>query len=168
MYELHAKVESLSEVRVSGNSQSDVALNVVIRNLSENGSESTVTKVNNLIRDGLKIRGVSVAKAERKESPHVTKPGVVIASFKNTEEKSKVMKDKKILKDSVMYRDVYLANDQPLAERKMMSNFRTGHELFVRVTVHSVNQAVPGRVPHRTEVGVALVAPTAAGMGVLV
>ena len=57
-----------------------IARNVVIRELPEHEGENTLANVNNLFRDHLKRRDVSVTGAVRKESIG-RKPCVVVVTF---------------------------------------------------------------------------------------
>jgi len=57
-------------------------LNVVIKNIAETSNENVMMKVNGVIREGLKLRGVEVAQAVRKISHHSRYPGVIIATCK--------------------------------------------------------------------------------------
>ena len=115
--------DKLSNINVSG-PVNDRSLNVVIRGLPESSNENINSKVNTMIKDGLQIRNVSVKSAERKVSKSPSKPGVVIATFKNGDDKRKVMTDKSSLKDSRQYKDIYINHDQSREQRLMTSNFK--------------------------------------------
>ena len=78
-----------------------------------------------MTKEGLQIRNVSVKSTIRKVSKAPSKPGVIIASFRNAEDKRKVMSEKSSLKDSMQYRDVYIHHDQSHEQRLMASNFKT-------------------------------------------
>ena len=69
------------EIPQPGNPQSDLALNVVIRNLPEKDNETTPFVVNALVKDGLKLKDIVCVSAERKRSFNDRYPGVVIAKF---------------------------------------------------------------------------------------
>ena len=99
---------------------SDRSLNVVIRGLPETDNENLNNKVNAVLRDGLQIRNVQIKSVERKTSNSSSKPGVVITSFKNKEDKRKVMTAKSNLKDSRQHRD----HDHSREQRLMTSNFK--------------------------------------------
>ncbi len=62
---------------------SDITLNVVIRDLPETQNENTKSKVNAMIRDGLRLSDVTCSTAVRKRSPNDGKPGLIIASFRS-------------------------------------------------------------------------------------
>jgi hypothetical protein len=122
--EMNCKIQNISS---GGNSvlvQPDLSLNVVIKDLSESPNENTKSKVNSLIRTGLKIADVSCVKAERKKSSNVNKPGLIIATFSSHEDKRKVMANKTSLLSSGQFKDVYISHDQTHAERTMANNFR--------------------------------------------
>lgn len=125
--------------RNTGTTDSDRPLRVVVRNLPEAINEDICEKVDGLIHDGLRIRDVTVEKAERLASRHDSKPGVVVAQFRNQEDKKRVMVAKKVLKNSRQYNQVYINHDQSREERNMARNMRTllngvnrGHTLQVR------------------------------------
>ncbi|WAQ97664.1 hypothetical protein MAR_030354 [Mya arenaria] len=62
--ELKAKVDSLADNRpASGN---DISRNIIIRALAEIQNENTVSRVNTLVKDVLKLRGITCESAERK------------------------------------------------------------------------------------------------------
>ena len=58
------------------------SVNVAIRDLPKSANENLSSKVNSLIKEGLDINDVSVARTERKVSRVQSKPGVVTAKFK--------------------------------------------------------------------------------------
>ena len=99
--------------------------NLHIRNLPQSRSENIDSKVNGLIRDGLKLGNIKVGSAERK-APHEgsDKPGVVVATLKTTEDKKSVMMAKNKLKNNRQYSTVYINHDQTKNERLLADNFR--------------------------------------------
>ena len=123
METLNTKVSSLvsSEQR---SPSSGISLNVVIRNLPESLNENLDEKINVLIKDSLSVKNISVACSDRKTSKRPTVPGVVIAKFKSTEDKSKIMAAKPQLKNSRQHSNVYINHDQSLQERKSASNLK--------------------------------------------
>ena len=60
----------------------------------------------------------------RKDSRSESKPGVVIASFYNAEDKATVMKEKSKLKNSRQCKDIFIHHDQSHEQRIMASNFK--------------------------------------------
>lgn len=74
-------------------------LNFIVRNMNERNGENVKNRVNGLIKDGLRIRDVTVVSAERKVSRN-RKPGVIVAKCKSEQDVSKVLKNKKRLKKS--------------------------------------------------------------------
>ncbi|CAC5416100.1 unnamed protein product [Mytilus coruscus] len=87
----------------------------VVKMLSETDAEKTdseLTKnwVSAIIRDGLRLHDVRVVKATRMESKG-NRPGRVIASVENEEQKEKLMKSKRKLKYSRDYQKVYIENE---------------------------------------------------------
>ena len=81
-----------------------------------------------IFRDGLKLKDVSALKAERKhiENQKDSKPPIIVASLKNTEDKQKVMSNKRKLNDDRnKHKRVFIHNDQTKAERLQTANFKT-------------------------------------------
>ena len=118
---LSGKLDSLQNIDHSH----DRSLNIATRGLPESNNEHLNDKVNNVIRTGLKIRNITVRKAERKVSRSPSKPGVVIASFRSAEDKRNVMAEKSKLKDNTQFQDVFIQHDESREQRVMASNFRT-------------------------------------------
>ncbi|MEW8341803.1 MAG: hypothetical protein AB2708_18305, partial [Candidatus Thiodiazotropha taylori] len=102
----------------------DISLNVAIRGLDETVGENVGSRVNTLIKDGLNVRNVIVERAERKLSENSSKPGVVIVSFKDREDKELVMSAKSKLKHNRQYSHVFINNNQTREQRLMSTNFR--------------------------------------------
>ena len=103
----------------------DISLNIVIRELPETTNENVVTKVDALIKDGLKIRNLTAVTAVRKASRTENKPGIIIATLRSSEDKKKIMTSKKMLKGHSSYGTVYINHDQTTQERRLASNMRT-------------------------------------------
>jgi len=118
------KLDQISERTTGANNCVNLALNIVIRNLPEHNNENTMDKVNKLIKDGLKVADVECYQALRK-GHNTNTHRVIVASFRSSEDKRKVMVDKKNLKNSDMYKTVYIHHDQSVTERVMSENFRT-------------------------------------------
>ena len=78
----------------------DISLNIVIRNLPEGRDENVINKVNGLIKDGLKLRDITVTEAARKNSGRMGRPGLIVAKCRSAEEKETIMNAKKKLPDS--------------------------------------------------------------------
>jgi hypothetical protein len=98
---------------------------VIIRNLPYTKNEDVTSKVNGLITDGLKIRNVTVIGAERKESRFDSRPGVVVAKFRNNDDKRTVMQGKRTLKHHKTFSNVYINHDQTIEERRVAASMRT-------------------------------------------
>lgn len=122
---VNTKIESLSNSATVNNSDNDITLNIVIRDLPETENENTAIKVNKLIKDGLKVHGVTCKSADRKNSRSSSKPGLVIAKMRSHEDKRKVMSNKSKLLDHQQYSGVFVQHDQSQADRVMANNFRT-------------------------------------------
>lgn len=95
----------------------------IVRNLSERDNEDVKQRVNNVINDGLKLR-ITIETAVRKVNRINSKPGLIVATCKYTEDKDAIMKRKKDLKNSRRYENVFIENDIPPHQRKLNSNLR--------------------------------------------
>ena len=126
LQQLEDRVNQLEErLPVSLDSKSqDRSLNVVIRNLAEAQGENVTDKVNDLVRNTLKIQNLEVESAERKRSFNERKTGVIIATFKSKEDKEKVMKGKSGLGRSRQYKTVYIDHDKSPEQRRNEANLR--------------------------------------------
>ena len=129
--ELHKKLNKLettvSETRQSNSMQNDQAdrkRNIVIRNLDEREHENVLQRTNNVISEGLKLRNISFESATRKISRNNSKPGIIIATCKNDQDKESIMSVKRELKNSSRYQKVFVENDLPPGQRKLNSNLR--------------------------------------------
>lgn len=111
----------------------DTYLNIVIRNLPESAVENTKAKVKTFLQEALKV-DIDLENAERKMARNDIESGVIIASCKSKEDKSKIMKAKSQLRNSRTFRNVYIEHDLPRKDRNTMSNFRTlaNVRIFVR------------------------------------
>ena len=117
--------EKLSGIQITQScDHTDISLNVAIRNLRETVNENLNGKVDTLIKDALKVRDVKVIATERKGTENRNNPGVVIARFRSSEDKKKVMLAKNKLKDNRQYPNVFIHHDQSREERLMASNLR--------------------------------------------
>ena len=56
-----------------------------------------MNKVNTLLRDGLKLKNIKVTQCERKSS-RGQKPGIIVATMENAEQKHEIMRKSPILK----------------------------------------------------------------------
>ncbi|CAC5379160.1 unnamed protein product [Mytilus coruscus] len=68
-------------------SREDHQNNVIIRNLTESKNENLLNKLDGLLKDGLKLKEISVKSPDRKKSSNDSRPGVIIVSFESSEEK---------------------------------------------------------------------------------
>lgn len=68
--------------------------NIIVRYLPEREDENVRNRVNDIIQDSLKLKGISVITAERKTTKHPSKPGVILATMDSYESKQSVMKYK--------------------------------------------------------------------------
>lgn len=120
------KLDEISEkIESTESADKDLSYNIVIRNLPESVNENLKVKVSALIREGLKLNGVSICKAVRKQSRSVHVSGVVIATFNSKENIRDVMAAKQKLKESRQYSNVYIQKDLTLQQRMERKNFKT-------------------------------------------
>lgn len=116
--------DQVNDIAESINSdRSNIGLNIVVHNLPESSNEQVCNKVNTLIRDGLKLKDVTVSGAERKQS-HGKKAGIIIARYRSSSDKQKIMSVKKCLSDHKQFSKVYINHDQCKSERLMQNNLR--------------------------------------------
>ena len=128
--DLEAQVKDLSYEKTDLGPSGYIDLRIVLRNVPGTRDKNVTDTVNGIIRDGLKLRDIEVVKAERKLSDrqqgHDSRPPVILASFKSTEDKRIVMSNKKKLKDDRnKHKRVFIHNDQTKAERIQRANFQT-------------------------------------------
>ena len=117
-------------------SAADISLNVIVRNLPESPNENVANKVNALIRDGLKIKDVSVVSAERKTSRKENEHGLIVAKCSSADDKKKIMTNKRHLKSDRKYSKVYINHDMCKNDRVLVSNLKSiakavGHDKLV-------------------------------------
>ena len=119
-----------------GDTMNKRELNIILRNVPERKNEAICDTVNAILKDGLRLRDVSVTKAERlyiqnsekgnKGKDRNTKPGVIVASLRNKDDKRKVTENKKKLNDSRNRHEcVFIHSDQSREERLQRSNLKT-------------------------------------------
>ncbi|KAL4240044.1 hypothetical protein ACF0H5_000839 [Mactra antiquata] len=123
LLDINSKIQSISSDRTQME-QKDVSLNIVIRDLPESTNENIESKVNGLISNGLNLRGVLFATAERKSGGKGSKAGVIVARMKSHEDKRKFMSKKNGLKLHSQYSSVFIPHDQSWADRTTSNNFR--------------------------------------------
>ena len=104
---------------------SQLGLNIVLHNLPETNNENIDNKVNNVLKEGIKLQNITVESAKRKKSYKRNAPGIVVAKLKNAEDKKQVMLNKKKLADSRVYNEVSISHDKPLQQRVQEANLRT-------------------------------------------
>ena len=102
---------------------------IVVKNLKRhvkenNDPRSTVSSVQSLLRDGLKLAKINVTSAVRKDDRD-GKPGLIVADIETIEQKHQILKSKKLLKGNKKYPDVYIDNDLPIEVRQTEASLRT-------------------------------------------
>ena len=76
---LQLDVDNLKEENEDDEKSRAKKLNFVIYNLEEGKNENLENKVNAMIREGMKVRDVTIRRCERKNAREGTDPGIVIA-----------------------------------------------------------------------------------------
>jgi len=138
--DINAKLSDLRSASNSSAPRDDISCNIIIRNMSESSNENVPNRVNALLRDGMKLRSVTVDTAVRKRSSN-NKPGVIVASFRSAEDKQSAMSAKNKLKQNQQYERVYVDHDQSRGDRLLADNFRT---ILVALKHNDTNLCVRG------------------------
>ena len=99
-------------------------LNICIRNHPQRERENVNDIVSDLLTDGLQLRDNGFKKAIRKGRDD-RKPGVIIVTCKNIEDKTEIMRRKKQLRKNRRYERVYIHADQSLETRVNNNNMKT-------------------------------------------
>ena len=137
--DLYDEIKDLTDKVVDIESRKDEnensrELNIVLRNVPERRNENECDVVNGILKDGLRLRDVTVTKARRisaqnsenNDSGRDSKPGVIIASLRNKDDKTKVMENKKKLNESRnRHKGVFIHSDQSREERLQRTNMKT-------------------------------------------
>jgi hypothetical protein len=100
----------------------DCNYTVIYINWREETGEHLDTKVQNLVQNGLGLRGVRPKRVMRLKSRD-GKPGLVKIELATEEEKINVLRAKRNLNDTREYKRVYLCRSMPHAERLIQINF---------------------------------------------
>ena len=114
------------------------ASNFVVYDMAQDENEDVKDKVNNLLRDVLKLRDVKVSSAERKPAYNGRDNGVIVAKCSSIEAKSAIMEAKSLLRDSEHYSHIRIYPDKPKWQRVHESNMRMlvktlgQNKLFIR------------------------------------
>ena len=103
-----------------------VERNIVLRGVSESPNENVKDKVHSIITDGCKLNNIVIEKAERKTTKSNNKPGVIVATLENIEQKNRVLEHKKRLhaQDNA-HRHVFIHEDIDYQQRVNGYNMRT-------------------------------------------
>lgn len=104
----------------------NVDLTITASGIKVTESENLVTKANDLIRSlGEDVSSnVQVTAATRLPTRFNDRPGIVKISFRSTEEKVRVLRNKMKLKDSEEYKHVYIKSSKSRIERLIETNAR--------------------------------------------
>jgi hypothetical protein len=102
---------------VKNGDKPDISLNIVVRNLPESENENVEMKVNDIIRDGLKLSGIQVSNVVRKRAFRESDNGVVVATCADNDQKRTIMVAKTGLQQSKKYEQVFIEHDKSREER---------------------------------------------------
>ena len=96
-----------------------INLNFIVKNLAydkreDNNKKVLHSKVESLMKDGLKVSNVIIKEVNRKSSHQENKPGIVIVTVENIDQKKSVLKAKSSLKKASKFEKVFIENDLPL------------------------------------------------------
>lgn len=97
---------------------------LVLFNITEGRNENVVNKVNSILKDGVKLKDITVESAERKASNREGKPGIVVALCKSEQDKWSVLKSKSKLKDSRQYSKVIIEPHKSADRRAWEASLR--------------------------------------------
>ena len=114
---------NLGAVQKQVDRTSDIKRNVVIFGIPASDNENVKNKVNAVIREGVKVN-VEVDTAIRKPSKKDGKSSIIIATFKNLDDKEKVMENKKKLGKSVNHKNVSIDHERSVEELQYQANLR--------------------------------------------
>ena len=109
---------------VEGKSVPDLASNFVVYEMAQDENEDVKDKVNNLLRDVLKLEDVKVSSAERKPAYNGRDNGVIVAKCSSIEDRSTIMEAKSLLRDSEHYSHIRIYPDRPKWQRVHEANMR--------------------------------------------
>ena len=97
---------------------------VIISNLAVELNEDLPKKVDNLIKDGLRLHGIKFLRVLRLQSRN-TKPGLVKVQLHSLEDKVKLLRAKQHLSQSEVYKKVFMRSSKSHAERVAEFNMKT-------------------------------------------
>ncbi|KAH3896035.1 hypothetical protein DPMN_020206 [Dreissena polymorpha] len=121
---LSSRVNSMTDV-LQTDQICDRSLNLVFRKVPETVNENIVDKINTIIKDHMHVNDVKASSAKRLpvrgNDPMI--PGIVVATFTDKEQRSKILKAKKQLNNSI-FKQVFVHEDQSKEERLAAGNLR--------------------------------------------
>ena len=109
---------------VEAKSVPDLASNFVVYEMAQDENEDVKDKVNNLLRDVLKLEDVKVSSAERKPAYNGRDNGVIVAKCSSIEDRSTIMEAKSLLRDAEHYSHIRIYPDKPKWQRVHEANMR--------------------------------------------
>lgn len=120
---LQQQVDELPRNMDGRQSRDDKELNLCIRNHPQRDGENVGDIVTDLLRDGLRLRGMGFRKAVRKDRDD-RRPGVIIVTCNRREDKNAVMEKKQQLRNNKKYERVYIHADQSVETRVNNNNLK--------------------------------------------
>ena len=106
----------------------------MIKNLPESHGENIDRKVNDLFKEGLKLRDINVVSAERKtwnnpegqseNGPRRKYPDIIIVKLSSKGDSDKVLKSKANVRKSATYKEVFVEPERSRDERIHLANMR--------------------------------------------
>ena len=133
MKDIDDKIEVLKSDIKDCDKANNRELNIVLRNVPERQNEVVPDVVNGILKDGLRLTGVSVKTAERIHSQRTdtqgternNKPDIIIATLNNKEDRQKVFENKRKLNETRnRHKGVFIHPDQSKEERQQRSNLK--------------------------------------------
>ncbi len=115
--------EEVNNLKTASKPETKTEHKLVVKNLQETKKENLMNKVLAVIRDGLKLK-TKIAKVERKLSRNDNRPGIVIVTCENINDKREILSSKRKLKSSKQFSEVYIDDDKPRELREQERNMR--------------------------------------------
>lgn len=123
--DLKHRVIALEEKEpVESTSCNPESTNIVIMGLIQGQNENVKNKVNAVLKEGLKLKDITVESAERKKSKNEGKPGIVIAKCKSKSDHDTVMKNKSKLNESRQYKSVRIERFKSIEQLRHEADLR--------------------------------------------
>ncbi len=99
--------------------QPDLSRNIVIRGIPESQNEDVKNRVQGLLKDGVKLKSITVNNAKRKKSFKQDTPGVVIATLQSVENRKCVMANTSKLRGTKNVMNMMVYEDKTFQQESM-------------------------------------------------